>query len=138
MARFAEGLIVGAIKDHAAGAVAGVLFTIEELEPDTTSATRWAQIDVDLEEEVGRKVEWNTAGLARFYIRARKTLADIFAAEKVANSLSDAFRDITVTVDSSTVTKGYIKFNRPTSEKLGEGDGVIEHYWQCDFFTNSI
>lgn len=136
MARLSEGLVVGAIKDYATANIDGVTFYLPELEPSIAASTSWAMLDVEFfNDNPTHAGEWNGHGRARAFISSRKSGGNIYAAKTIANSLSSLFANSTVTVDEASVTKGYIRFGVARSRMLGEADGIINHFFEIDFFV---
>lgn len=136
--RINEKQIYGALLTYADTNISGVTFYESETEPAITGASAWCMFEIEYTEQETSRESWMAEGRLTAYISSRKSGGNVFAARHISHQLSDKFIKVGVPITISSSTIGYIKFKVPSTHSLGEADGILNHWWSCEFFVNSV
>jgi len=138
MARVNDQYIFKAFMTAAAAAYGTCSFYPADWEPDITSVNRWAAVSMVISDEPTRQTDHLASGRFTMTINARKSLNDVYAARKIANTMTNTFKNGGFSVTASSTPVGMLRTMDSTSQQLGLSDGIMSHYWECDFIVYEV
>ena len=129
------GAIIGACNDN----ISGVVWYEPEIKPDPSASNSWGVVDVETSDTPSRGSDWFGDGRVKITISSRISAGSVYTARDIAYNLSDTFSLKTHNiVDNTQTVVGYARFDVARSRSLGESGGIINHYWEIDFFVNPV